>query len=381
MWYGLEERPRLTSGAVIAIVATTLVACRADESIAPRTDTADLISPAVTAADTTLLFDRYGYAWADQPTAATYTPSPNYAYNARGGAITITRSGVGQYDVHFDALSSFPQGGTETVVASTYGSSTIQCTPTSWVNLAFPRKLVAHVECIDMRDGARADSRFTILTVGSITLPPRSAFAFANRPLALSYTPDSAFSYTTGTTPMQITHNSFPGDYNVQLGTGGPRSGYIVSSHQARRICKIGQWIVRIGPRVRCFDRDGNSVDATFQVLEIGRNRQGRRLGYAAANRLTDAVYTPDTLHSYNSSGGLIESRRVGTGRYQIEFHGLGTLTSRTETVLLNAFGTSATSCNVVGWGDVVNVLRVHVECRNAQDVLADSRYEIVVFE
>ena len=37
------------------------------------------------------------YVWANQPTAASYTPSLPYQYNSGGGTDTITRSGTGSY--------------------------------------------------------------------------------------------------------------------------------------------------------------------------------------------------------------------------------------------------------------------------------------------
>src|SRR5262245_42166976 len=47
-----------------------------------------------------------GYVWANQPSSASYTPSLTYQFNSAGGTNTITRSGVGQYTVHFPGLST-----------------------------------------------------------------------------------------------------------------------------------------------------------------------------------------------------------------------------------------------------------------------------------
>lgn len=61
-------------------------------------------NPQVTSAQS-----RWGFAWADNATSTLnvpYTPSAIYAYNSSGGAVTITRTGIGKYTVKFSGLGA-----------------------------------------------------------------------------------------------------------------------------------------------------------------------------------------------------------------------------------------------------------------------------------
>ena len=99
-----------------------------------------------------------GYVWADQPTASSYSPSPNYAYNGGEGDMTITRSALGRYLVRFAGF-----GGSETpganVQVTAYGSGNESCKVVSWGSLG-PDLGVA-VNCFD-NDGNLVDTRYSV---------------------------------------------------------------------------------------------------------------------------------------------------------------------------------------------------------------------------
>jgi hypothetical protein len=64
-----------------------------------------------------LLSSVAGYAWADQPTSASYTPNAAHSYNARGGDIVVNRNAVGRYTMTFADLTA------GNVQVSPFGSS------------------------------------------------------------------------------------------------------------------------------------------------------------------------------------------------------------------------------------------------------------------
>ena len=100
-----------------------------------------------------------GYAWADNPTGASYTPNATYSFNSSGGAIGITRSGVGTYAVKFSGLGGNGAGGNVQVTA--YGADAETCKVASW---AFaPTDFTANVRCF--RGGAPVDTRYSINVV------------------------------------------------------------------------------------------------------------------------------------------------------------------------------------------------------------------------
>jgi hypothetical protein len=325
---------------------------------------------------------RLAYALADQPALPLYTPVNYYSY--AGGGIRVKRIGVGHYAVEFDRLSNVFWGGTENVITTAVGYSRLQCTPDFWFSSATEDKLSVRVDCIEMATGLHQDSPFSILVVGSGSLPAPSAFAIASQPSTASYTPDPAYSNSSGTVAKLITHNALPGDWNVQLGTGSPAgSTYLVSSRELQRACNVAEW-KSFGARVRCFDGTGTAVDGTYDVLQIGRGRPGRRFGFAWANLPTTQSYMPNPSYSYNSSGGAVRVERVSWGQYVVSFEGLHRPWDdlpHSENVQVTTFGTTYASCNTSTWYDDADWLVVWVFCLDRQSNQIDTRFNVMVIE
>lgn len=104
---------------------------------------------------------RLGYAWANNPTAATYTPSPIYSYNSSGGPITITRAGVGRYSVKFAGLGGNGVAGGHVQVTA-YGPGSETCKVENWASGG--ADFVVNVRCF-RSPGAPLDTRYTILVI------------------------------------------------------------------------------------------------------------------------------------------------------------------------------------------------------------------------
>jgi probable HAF family extracellular repeat protein len=321
----------------------------------------------------------YAYAWADSPTLASYTPDSHYAYDASGGAISITRPSVGIYDVTFDSLPGWGNNGMSSAVAVTaYGSSTVACSVVTYSSS--PSSAVATVGWFDIVTKLSADSRFTVMILGNQGVPTPSAFVVSGGSAPVP-PPNPAWSWTSGQNPITITHNSAPGSYNVLLGTGNtPKSAKLVTGSGGATRCKDAQGISG-GLQVRCYDWDGNASDQGFWVMQVGGGRPGRRIGFAVANLPTSASYTPSASTAFNSSGGAITATRSGAGRYAMNFGGLKKLPGHTEHVQVTSVGTTLSACNVVNWSNSSAGLKVLVECRNGAGQFVDSRYNVLVIE
>ena len=133
--------------------------------------------------------------WADQPSLASYTPSPAYSYNATGGTIQINRTASGTYIVLLTSPSGWT-GSTIGVAVTAYGSLGAQCS--IMYQVVNGMTLEVSVQCFDFVTHLNVAAQFTLLVVGSGSLTPRSAFAFGNQPSAPSYTPNPLASYTSG---------------------------------------------------------------------------------------------------------------------------------------------------------------------------------------
>jgi hypothetical protein len=98
--------------------------------------------------------DHLAYAWADDPTSASYTPDSTYSSNPSGGGITADRSGPGQYVMTWSGAGpEFLDGGDVQVTA--YGGGKAQCKVESWGSND------VSVRCF-RPTGAPVDSRYVI---------------------------------------------------------------------------------------------------------------------------------------------------------------------------------------------------------------------------
>src|SRR5262249_8017605 len=107
----------------------------------------------------------WGYVWANSRAAASYTPSTSYQRNSTGALNTITRSGVGAYQVTFAGLGIY-YGGTVDVTA--YGPGSETCKVQNWSPLLADMNV--NVRCFDAA-GNPVGAMFT----ASFTRPVSSA--------------------------------------------------------------------------------------------------------------------------------------------------------------------------------------------------------------
>ena len=95
------------------------------------------------------------YAWADNPTAKSYTPHTNYQFNSTGAINTISRSAVGEYTVALPLLGS----NSGHVQVTAYGPGGNRCTVAFWGPSGSGQ--LVRVRCFSAK-GAATDARFTM---------------------------------------------------------------------------------------------------------------------------------------------------------------------------------------------------------------------------
>ena len=210
------------------------------------------------------------YAYANNPSSASYTPSSTYSYNGGGGAITATRSGAGSYRMSFAGLST--TNGHVQVTA--YGSSAT-CGVNSWSPSG--GALNVGVRCRDAA-GAPVDTRYTVMFIGNASATDDVGFAWANDADGASYTPSLTYSVNDGGA-MTATRSAV-GDYVMAFaGLGGVTSGGNVqvpaySSDAART---VGSWssTVDVRANIDCYDAAGARMDTRYNVLVVWPTRHG----------------------------------------------------------------------------------------------------------
>jgi hypothetical protein len=153
----------------------------------------------------------WGYVWANNPTAGSYTPSTTYQRNLTRtlATNTITRSGVGYYKVVFENLGIY-SGGTIDVTA--YGPGPGECKVQNWgPTLA---DMNVYVRCFNA-NGAALDTMFTAALTRPIS-SSRFGYVWANSPSSASYTPSTTYQYNSTFATNTITRLG-AGTYRVRL--------------------------------------------------------------------------------------------------------------------------------------------------------------------
>ena len=99
-------------------------------------------------------------------------------------------------------------------------------------------------------------------------------------------------------------------------------------------------------------------------------------IGYAYTHLESQASdYTPLAAYSYNSSGGAITAKRLGTGKYQIVFAGLSMAGANVQ---VTPYGTAMDGyCISKQWTGGT----VHVDCFDENGVAVDSKYVVTVWK
>jgi hypothetical protein len=98
--------------------------------------------------------DHLSFAWANNSSSASYTPSSAFSSSASGGAITATRSGTGEYAMTWTGnASQLLDGGNVEVTA--YGGGTAQCKTEGWSDET------VFVRCFTPT-GVLVDSQYTV---------------------------------------------------------------------------------------------------------------------------------------------------------------------------------------------------------------------------
>ncbi|MET8450099.1 hypothetical protein [Streptomyces sp. NPDC005209] len=205
---------------------------------------------------------RFGYVWANQPAAASYTPSPTYQFNSAGSVNTITRSGVGQYTVRLPSIGSAAGH----VQVTAYGDVLARCKTVNWYPSGTAQ--LVNVRCFTF-GGSPRDTQFTLTYTrgtGLLRATP-AAYAWANQPTTASYTPATAYQYNSAGYANRITRQGV-GVYRVW--TPGMALGYgdvqVTAYGLDSRYCKVDYWTPSTGIQVRCFSTVGAPADTYFDV-------------------------------------------------------------------------------------------------------------------
>jgi hypothetical protein len=298
-----------------------------------------------------------GYVWGWQPAAASYTSTTGYEHNSAGGAVQVTRTGVGRYTVRFVNMAG--QGGVAHV--SAYGGSNI-CTVTNWGPLVGDEFI--NLRCFTAA-GAAADSRF-VAHVSNRKDGASRGYLYSNDATAPvgGYAPSPGYSYDS--TGQQIAvFGAGTGAYAVELGAfaqdigGAWRSGALrVSAYGTAAVtCQVMDPELFLDPgvlRVRCFDTAGDPVNSRF-VLSYSR-------AVVPVSATVDNYGAAPTAAGWSSPGIVapVITEVDDDGDYSVAFTGAGAAGGH---AFAGIMGTPPMYCTIFSWFVSGGALNLRVRC------------------
>lgn len=281
---------------------------------------------------------REAYCWANNATAAVYTPSAAYAWNGNRGAPTIQRLSTGRYRVKFPGLSNFLPGGERGHVQVTpHGSAPVWATVAQWSHAG--SDVNVEVRTFDAL-GQPTDNRF-VVSYNEAAAPLAAddgsgAHVWAHLATQTNYTPSASYTDSNGRfgpPDDETVRRISTGFYRVNLPNVDPGKSstvQVTAFGTSPRYASVGGWLGDgcggTNVVVRVHDQSGNLVDGQFNLLYLSSRPASKpSIGWAFINPAGQGTtFTPDPTYSYSSAGQPITVTRGNFAHeYTITFEGL----------------------------------------------------------
>src|SRR4051794_19051914 len=337
---------------------------------------------------------QWGFVKANDPTAASYTPTADHNQNSTNAKNTIVRTATGVYSVTFTNLANFG-GEAGTVLVTSLGTMGEHCGDSAWSSYGTPDTTVT-VRCFSAA-GAPVDAQFDAAYIRPTSSPGDFAYLWLNDETTgvAAFVPSTFHQFNSAGGTNTSTRNAV-GDYTVRLpgmsSDGG--TAKVTEFSAAASFCKIETWSSAGADElveVRCFNSTGAAVDSKFTLVWADSQSilsDGAESAYVYSTNATPAPggYTPPAATNFNSSGALNTVVRNSTGSYRVTVPNLGSPSLSPVSLdrgAVHVTATTATSrrCEVTGWssptappGTAVPVL-ADVTCTTSAGALADSKF------
>ncbi len=299
-----------------------------------------------------------GYVWGNHPSTNAYAADTAYVFNSSGGAVNITRTGVGQYTVTFAGLAD--SGGV--AHAQAYGSNNY-CNVNSWTPSGANQNVL--LACRNPA-GALADSRYVASFAAGRMGKSRFSYLWANEASAAAkYSPDAAYAYDAANTGGLSVQRTAAGRYDVYIPAGGPNlpqpwtvqvTGYATDAR-----CKLASFSEATQlARVECRSPAGAPADARFSLSFAS---EGSALGR------TDRKYG---FYADDENSVTLEA----TGAYKVTATGNG---GPGGLAMVTARGSDSTYCTIGGWNNSGADMVIDVDCFNPAGAPTNTGFELAL--
>ncbi|MBY0275828.1 hypothetical protein K2Z84_10825 [Candidatus Binatia bacterium] len=286
-----------------------------------------------------------GWAFADQESAGTYTPSGSF--NSASQPNTAARTSPGSYRVVLGGLGADGVGGIAHATAHQDDASS--CNVEGWAPDMGTQQV--DVRCVD-GSGAAVDARFDVVWTRPASGPERRAYLWADAPTVSDYVPDLTYQFNSTGALNSIMRLS-AGTYRATLPgiATGTSVGVMLSafgSSGAR--CRVLDYGLdadaRFGVDVECLNAAGSPADTQFTLSAF---RDAPLAPFPIVNGAYLRMRNPAApqvavAEQYNSVGGTNSVTRLATGRYAARL-GMQGGSGANGNVQITAVGTGATHC------------------------------------
>lgn len=303
-----------------------------------------------------------------------YKLDPTYYHNPNERQVQIKNFSSGLYEARFEGLA----GAGGNVQVSSYGNSATRCQVQSWNSSG--TDLVIRVGCHNSI-GIPTNSLFVVsyMRVGAKQGYPGLAYVWSGE--SSSNPPSSQYQYNSSGGPSTVARIGL-GQYRVLLpGQSQPGGTVSVTAYgSSGEYCSVGGWSKNGNDttvNVNCFSASGSAQDALFSLRYqyIASKFAGDSYVYAWANEPKSPDYLPSNQYQASSvSSTPVKSTRQTIGRYTMNLPGV--LPNR-ATVVVSAYGRTATYCKPVSWGGISTGVQVSIACTDARGTPVDSQFTL----
>jgi hypothetical protein len=242
------------------------------------------------------------YLWADQPRAASYTPSLAYQWNSKGGNNTIRRISQGRYEARLPGMN--PTGGT--VLVTAYGTGSERCKVVSWILSG--SDTLAYVNCFSGTQPV--DTLYTLSYMKDVGLGSQvpedqhyGGYLWAHDATAtVCYKTSGLYQFNT-TRAANAACRLATGSYRLRLPALAPvnrTTTQVTASGSGSEYCTVKSWSSdgRGGTYVfvKCFNAAGIAVNTRFTLLYLTDDplNAGSKTAYVADCRAHSVPIPPD---------------------------------------------------------------------------------------
>lgn len=286
-----------------------------------------------------------GWAYADQESAATYTPSGSF--NSASQPNAASRTSTGAYRVVLGGLGADGVGGIVHVTAHQDDASS--CAVEGWAPDMGTQQI--DVRCVD-GSGAAVAARFDVVWTRPAPGQGPRASLWADTPTVDEYVPDVTYQ-SNSTGALNSVMRLSAGTYRATLPgiATGTNVGVMLSAYGSSGArCRVLDYGLdgdsRFGVDVECLNAAGSPADTQFTLSAF---RDGPLAPFPIVNGAYLRMRNPATPEvaageQYNGAGGTNSVTRLAAGRYAARLGMLGGAGANGN-VQITAVGTGATHC------------------------------------